>query len=209
MRANRVVRLSAVLCLALLVTLPSSLSAQPKRDSRDTWQQPDRVIDDLNLSPGQRVADIGCGGGYFVFRMAKAVAAEGKVYGTEISEKALKSVKDRVERDKLTQIEPVLSGPTDTKLPDACLDAALICNVLHHVPKDQRAALVKDIARSLKPGASLSIVDWRVDAKIDHDKDRRIPRDEFLQLAKDAGLTLDAEFHYLVHQVFLRLRKSS
>ena len=207
MRANPVIRLSAILCLALLTGLPSSLNAQPKRDSRDAWQQPDRVVADLNLSPGQKVADIGCGGGYFVFRLAKAVAPQGKVYATEISEKTLKPVKDRAERDKITQVEPVLSGPTDTKLGDESLDAAFICDVLHHVPKDQRAALVKDIARAMKPGASLFIVDWRVDATIEHDKGRRIPRDEFLQLAKDAGLTFDAEFHYLVHQVFLRLRK--
>lgn len=205
MRANRIVRLATILCLALSISF--AFAAPPRQDSRDAWQQPDRVIVDLNLSPGEKVADIGAGGGYFTYRLAKAVGTDGKVYATEISDKALKSIRDRAEREKITQIEPVLSGPTDTKLPDQSLDAAIICDVLHHVPKDQRLPLVKDIARALKPGASLFIVDWRVDAKIEHDKGRRIPHDEYLQLAKDAGLTFDAEFHYLVHQVFLRLRK--
>lgn len=181
--------------------------AARKGDSRDKWQQPDRVVSDLGLRHGSVIADIGCGRGYFTFRLGEAVGQEGKVYATEINAKVLKSVADRVKRDKLTNIETVLSEPTKTKLKPQVLDAALLVNVLHHVPKGIRPDLVKDIVRALKPGGYLFIVDWRLKAKVRWDRGRRIPRDDLVKLGTDAGLTLDAEFYYLEHQVFLRLRK--
>jgi ubiquinone/menaquinone biosynthesis C-methylase UbiE len=196
-----------VTVLLLSIALGTSLCAAAKPSGRDAWQQPARVVADLGLTAGSRVADIGCGRGYLTFRLAKAVGKEGKVFATEISEKSLKSVADRAKNDKLSHVEPVLSAPTDTKLEPACVDAAIICNVLHHVPKDQRPALAKSIAKAIKPGGFFYICDWRVDAKIQYDKGRRIPRTELVKLATDAGLPLDAEYHYLVHQVFLRFRK--
>ena len=181
--------------------------AAEKKSSREQWQQPARVMADLGLKSGMRIADIGCGRGFFTFRLAKAVGKEGKVYATEISKKAIKSVADRVRRDKLTNIEPVISEPTKTKLASESLDAAVVCLVLHHVSKKLRAPLTKDIVRAIRPGGYLYILDWRVKAGIKHDKKRRIPRDTLIKFATDAGLTLDAEFHYLKNQVFLRLRK--
>lgn len=181
--------------------------AAPKKESRDKWQQPARVMADLGLKSGMKVADIGCGRGFFTYRLAKAVGEKGRVFATEISAKAIKSVADKVKRDKITNIEPVISEPTKTKLASESVDAAVICLVLHHVPKNLRAPLTKDIARAIRPGGYLYILDWRVNADIKHDKDRRIPREGLIKLATDAGLVLDAEFHYLKNQVFLRLRK--
>ena len=198
-----------VLVLLVGVVFCTLCAAAPKKtkDNRNDWQQAARVVEDLGLKDGSRIADIGCGRGFFTYRLGKAVGQKGKVYATEISEKLLKPVSDRVKKDKLTNIEPVLSEAMDTKLAAESVDAALVVNVLHHVPKDQRAALVKNIVEAIRPGGILFIIDWRLKAKVKHDIDRRIPRDDLLKLATDTGLKLDAEFHYLEHQVFLRLRK--
>lgn len=194
--------------LAIVAAGPLWLAAAPKkRYSRDKWQQPARVVEDLGLRDGSIIADIGAGGGYFTFRLGKAVGQKGRVIATEINAKSLKAIADRVKRDKLTNIETVLSEPTRTKLESDCLDAALLANVLHHVPKGIRPALVKDIVRSIRPGGYLFIVDWRFKAKIHHDSGRRIQREDLVKLATDAGLKLDAEFFYLEHQVYLRCRK--
>ena len=188
--------LSAVVC-----------SAAARKTGRDEWQQPERVMADLGLTGGSQVADVGCGNGYFTFRLAKAVGAKGKVFATEISKGALKNVSARAAKENIKNIQTVLSEPTKTNLAAESVDAAMICNVLHHVPKKLRADLVKDIAQALKPGGAFFIIDWRVNAKVKYDKDRRIPKTDLVKLATDAGLTLDAEFHYLQNQVFLRLRK--
>jgi len=200
-------RLPVSILLAIVLAATVCAAAEKKRQSRDTWQQPDRVVKSLGLKSGQVVADVGCGSGYFTFRLAKAVGAEGKVYAEDISDKALKSLRSRVEREKLTNIAVIKGDAADIKIPDASCDAAILVNVLHHVPKEKRLGLTKDTARALKPGGRLFIIDWYVDAKIKHDLNRRIPKDQLLALGKDAGLVLESEFDYLVHQVFLCFKK--
>ena len=153
------------------------------------------------------MADVGAGDGYFTFRLADAVGEKGKVLATDIDAKALKRVEDRARRDRRANVQTVVSEPTHTKLDDASLDAAFMCDVIHHVPKDQRLPLVKDIARALKPGGFFFLIDWREKADVSCDRDRRIPLEDLIKVGTDAGLVLDAEFHYLKWQVFLRFRK--
>ena len=51
--------------------------------ARDAWQLPARVIDALRLQPGQSVADIGAGTGYFSSKLAKSAAAP-TVYAVDL-----------------------------------------------------------------------------------------------------------------------------
>jgi predicted methyltransferase len=50
---------------------------------RDHWQHPDRVAGALGLHPGDRAADLGSGGGYFTYRLARAVGPSGAVYAVD------------------------------------------------------------------------------------------------------------------------------
>ena len=208
---GKIIRNRYVVVLTAIIALAAMSPAAPQKKSRmtgrDTWQQPDRVVVDLGLKEGSTVADVGCGSGYFTFRLSKAVGEKGKVFATEISDKGLKAVADRAKKGNVKNIETVKSDPQKTKLAACSVDAAIIVNVLHHVKKDDRAALVKDVAASIKPGGSFFILDWRMKAGVKHDKHNRIPRDDLVELAEDAGLKLDAEFFYLENQVFLRFNK--
>ncbi len=185
---------------------PSALAAD-RAGGRDAWQMPDRVVRDLGLRPGDVVADVGCGGGYFTARLARAVGPKGKVWAEDISDRALAGVRNLARREGLTNVAVVKGEPTRTGLPDGALDAALIVNVYHHVPEKDRPGLTADVVRALKPGGFLYLIDWRVDAKVKYDQNRRIPKERLVRLMTEAGLVLDAEFHYLPHQVFLRFRK--
>ncbi|MGH9766518.1 MAG: class I SAM-dependent methyltransferase, partial [Blastocatellia bacterium] len=62
---------------------------------RDEWQRPAEVMDALGVKPGHRVADIGSGYGYFTFRLAARVGAEGKVYAVDIDREAINKVRQR------------------------------------------------------------------------------------------------------------------
>jgi len=192
-----------------LLLVPILVAATAPAMARDEWQQPDRVVADLNLRDGAVVADVGCGGGYFIARLAKAVGKTGTVWAEDVSDRALKRLRQRAEKEAALANVKVVKGEAEaTGLPDAALDAALFVNVYHHVPEKHRAGLTADAVRALKPGGCVFLIDWRVDAKVKWDKDCRIPRDDLIAMMTEAGLTLDAEFLYLPHQVFLRFRKA-
>lgn len=181
-------------------------------ESRDQWQQPDRVVADLGLRPHIRLADIGCGSGYFTVRLATAAGGQGVIFAVDPSPEELDTLRSRLAQTKAQNVEIIRSKGSDTCLADASCDAVLLCNVLHEVsPPSSRPALMGDIARAMRPGGSLYLLDFRKSqeaTKFDP-YEKLISREDLLQLASGAGLQLDAEFHYLKYQVFLRFRKPS
>lgn len=177
-------------------------------EDRNDWQQPDRVMSDLGMKPGTKVADIGCGDGYFALRLAKSVGKQGLVFAVDINVHSLDVLKKQAEQEHLTNVVVIVSEPTDTKLQSECVDALLVCDLLHEVPEAQRLPLVKNAVGALKPGGFLYLIDYRKSKDVKFDPyEKLIPRDNLIGICTDAGLRLDGEFHYLKYQVFLRFQK--
>lgn len=124
--------------------------------NRDAWQRPAEVFEALEVKPGSRVADIGCGFGYFTFRLAARVGKEGKVYAVDIDREAIDKVRERKEREKLSQVEPILGESADPHLPND-LDAVLIVDTYHEFREYDRT--MQAVFRALKPGGRLVIID--------------------------------------------------
>jgi predicted methyltransferase len=139
---------------ALAVISPSQESERAR--NRDEWQRPGEVMDALGLKPGHRVADIGCGLGYFTFRMAARVGTEGKVFAVDIDEEAIDKVRQRKQREKLDQVEPILGESADPRLPNE-LDVVLIVDTYHEFRDYDR--MMEAVFRALKPGGRLAIID--------------------------------------------------
>jgi predicted methyltransferase len=128
---------------------------------RDEWQRPAEVMDALGAKAGHRVADIGCGFGYFTFRLAARVGAEGKVYAVDIDEEAINKVRQRKESEKLDQVEPILGESADPRLPND-LDSVLIVDTYHEFREYDR--MMQAVFRALKPGGRLVIIDGEAPA---------------------------------------------
>jgi len=113
-------------------------------------------MDALGVKSGCRVADIGAGYGYFTFRLAARVGAEGKVYAVDIDEESINRVRQRKEREKLEQVEPILSVSADPRLPND-LDAVLIVDSYHEFREYDQT--LQAVFRALKPGGRFVIID--------------------------------------------------
>ena len=123
---------------------------------RDEWQRPGEVMDAMGVKSGHRAADIGSGYGYFTFRLAARVGAEGKVYAVDIDKEAVDKVRRRKESEKLEQVEPILGKSDDPRLPND-LDAVLIVDTYHEFREYDR--MMQAVFRALKPGGRLVIID--------------------------------------------------
>lgn len=123
---------------------------------RDKWQRPDQVIAALVIRPGERIADLGAGGGYFTTHLAKATGPTGITYAVDTDEDMLDSVEEAARQAGLTNVRPIRVDPDGPTLPER-IDLAFLCNVYHHLP-DQHPYFVR-LATQLAPGARVAIVE--------------------------------------------------
>lgn len=117
------------------------------------------------LQPGERVLDIGSGGGIDSILAARRVGSEGNVIGLDILE-------PMCERARLHAAEAGVQGWTEFRrgemeaipLPDASVDVAISNGVLNLSARKSRA--LAEIFRVLRPGGRISIADLTVEGEL-------------------------------------------
>lgn len=129
------------------------------RPEREREEAPTKLMQALKLRPGDAVADIGAGSGYFTFRLADRVGPKGKVYAVEIQQEMLDIIDKRMKARGVENIDLVLGTEKDPKLPADSVDLVLLVDVYHEFsyPFEMTAAMV----RALKPGGRLVFVEYR------------------------------------------------
>src|SRR5437588_1552033 len=83
------------------------------RPEREKEEQPARLLEILKPKPGEVVADVGAGSGYYTFRFAERVGPTGKVLAVDIQPEMLDLIKKRMRERKLENVVPVLGTLTD------------------------------------------------------------------------------------------------
>ena len=129
-----------------------------ERPERDAFQKPDQVMAALALRPGERVADVGAGSGYFTFRLARAVGPSGSVLACDTWQEMLDHIAKRMAKENPGNIRLVKVTPEDPALPPGGLDTILMVDTLHYV-KD-KPAYARTLARSLATGGRVVIIDY-------------------------------------------------
>lgn len=131
-----------------------------ERPEREQEERTDLLLQALALKPGEIVADIGAGSGYFTWRMARQVAPGGRVLAVEIQPEMLELLAANMRRrDVAAQVQPILGTERDPRLPAAGVDTILLVDVYHELeyPFEMTQAMV----RALKPGGRLVLVEYR------------------------------------------------
>ena len=129
------------------------------RPERQREEQPDRLVDSLDIPPGATVVDLGAGVGYFTWRLASKVGRAGKVIAVEIQQEMLDLLAVNLGERDIENVEAVLATPQDPRLPTAAVDLVLMVDVYHELAHP--ALTLAHIRRSLKPTGRLVIVEYR------------------------------------------------
>jgi ubiquinone/menaquinone biosynthesis C-methylase UbiE len=132
-----------------------------KLDSRErkTRMPPEATLRELGLEPGQTVADIGCGLGFFTIPAAGIVGDRGRVYAIDSSEEMLGELRSRLARTALRNVEVLRSDASSLPLSPSSVSFALLANVLHEVEDPRR--LLEEVRRILLPEGVLGLVEWQ------------------------------------------------
>jgi ubiquinone/menaquinone biosynthesis C-methylase UbiE len=176
-----------------------------KGPTRAAWQHPDRVIESLQIEPGDVVADIGAGKGYFTFRLAKAVGPEGRVYAVEVDDDLTAQLESEAQERGYENVVVVRGEFADPLLPDGTIEIVFLCNTYHHI--DDRAAYFSGVRGDLAPGGRVAVIDMKDDLKgilrLFATKDHWTPRALLEDEMREAGYRNAASFDYLPTQNFV------
>ncbi|MFO1430428.1 MAG: methyltransferase domain-containing protein [Candidatus Competibacteraceae bacterium] len=133
---------------------------------RESWEKTSKILEFLKIKPGDAVADVGSGPGYYTFKFSDMVGEDGRVYAVDTSQDMLDYIIGVARRQEIDNIRPVLARGNDTRLPPDSADFVYICSLYHAVyltsieyVKDQ---FIESIRRALKKDGRLVIVDNQV-----------------------------------------------
>jgi protein-L-isoaspartate O-methyltransferase len=130
-----------------------------ERPEREEEERPDLLLEALKLKPGEVVADIGAGSGYYTRRIAKLVGEKGLVYAVEIQQEMLDLLTNKMAELNIRNVKPILGTITDPKLPRGSVDLALMVDVYHEF--DFPYEMAQAMCDGLKPGGRLVFVEFR------------------------------------------------
>ncbi len=169
---------------------------------RDTWQKPDKVLDALDISKTDVIADIGAGGGYFTERFSIYLGASGRVYATDVQDAMLKRLNKRVKERGLHNVEVVRGKFDDPMLPQASCDLVFFSSVYKEI--DNRISYMKKIRKILKPGGRVAIIEYRPDTRtLGPPMDIRLSPEQVIDELAAAGFTLIKRYDFLPREYFL------
>ncbi len=117
----------------------------------------DQVMDTLGIKPGKNVADIGAGSGWFTVRAARRVTATGTVYAVDINPEAIRYIKERAQKENLTNVQTAMGKADSPELPPNSIDAVLMLKTYHEIAKP--VELLRNLRPALRMGARVGIID--------------------------------------------------
>jgi len=180
---------------------PSDLGLLDAPD-RDLWQRPDQIMDAMGVADASVVGDIGAGSGWFTIRLARRVGPRGIVYAEDVQKEMINATLRRVGREGFNNVKAVLGSKNDPRLPASSLDAVLMVDAYHEV--EDRVSMLANLAKALKPGGRLGIIDFRLDGTgPGPDPEERVSPDVVVNDATKAGLRLIRQEPFLPYQYFL------
>ncbi len=185
-----------------------NLAAALDQGLRDFWQKPDQVLEALGDLDGLKVADIGCGEGYFTLRLLELVGASGLVYATDIQDSVLRSLEDKIPPEYRGRVQLILSDSEHIGIPDK-VDLILLVQVLGEV--EQRESFLRQLSAIAHPETRLALIDSKHITDPDHGFTRPVNLTRLLEELNASGFVIDPEYDpsrlsFLPKQFFFVMR---
>ena len=131
------------------------------RASRERQEECTTLLAALKFKPGQVVADLGCGNGYYTLKIAPQVAPGGRVLGVDIQPEMLQLLNERARIGKVDGIEPVRGSLVDPNLPEGKVDLVLCVDAYHEFSHPEQ--MLTAIRKCLSPQGRLVLVEFRAE----------------------------------------------
>ncbi len=163
----------------------------------------DEILKTLNIQPGQTIADIGSGGGFFTFLFSHLVGDIGTVYAIDTNEDFLEYINRQATENGLTHIKTVLATEESIPIPQNSVDLVFVRNVYHHL--QNRVHYFTQVKQLLTASARVSIIEYSRHGSIFSFHRRcghNVPQEIIVEEMKNAGYKVASSFDFLPVQSF-------
>jgi ubiquinone/menaquinone biosynthesis C-methylase UbiE len=145
--------------LLLSAAFPSPQTSWETSFERQTneRQPPDKVLPAIGVRPGMVIGEVGAGRGRYTVHLAREVGDSGKIYAEDINAGSLEYLRRRSADEGIRNVETILGEVDNPLFPKASLDMAFMVLTYHHLARP--VELLKNLIPSLKPGATIVIID--------------------------------------------------
>jgi ubiquinone/menaquinone biosynthesis C-methylase UbiE len=116
------------------------------------------LVEQVNLQPGHRVVDVGCGTATLAIQLKQSCAAA-RVVGLDADENVLEIARTKV-RAEHVDIELHQGMAWEIPVEVGSLDRAVSSLVFHHLDRDAKVRTLRAMHRALRRGGELHIADW-------------------------------------------------
>ncbi|WP_129644956.1 class I SAM-dependent methyltransferase [Peristeroidobacter agariperforans] len=132
-----------------------------ERAQRESEERPQLTVAALEIKPGQTVADLGAGSGYYSFRVAPLVGERGSVLAIDVEPRMLRVISERARRDGVKNITTVLGTPSDPNLEPNSVDLLFMVDVYHEL--EYPFEVMTKVREALKPGGRVALIEYRAE----------------------------------------------
>ncbi|BFP39261.1 class I SAM-dependent methyltransferase [Flavobacteriaceae bacterium GF1] len=129
-----------------------------ERPEREKEEKATKLLENMQLSETDVIADIGAGSGYHVFKMAEK-APKGIIYAVDIQEEMLEVLKLRKREFKASNVQIVKGSEKNVNLPKNTLDKVLIVDVYHEMGYPME--MMQSIYNAMKKEGKLYLIEYR------------------------------------------------
>jgi len=164
------------------------------RKASSPQNKPDHVLDALALRPGDHVADIGVGGGYFSLRFADAVGELGRVYAVDRDPDFLALLGKAGTKRGAINVTLVPADAVTSDIPARSLDYVFLRNVYHHL--HDRVAYVNVLSGLLKRDGRVAIIEY-TEKSTGQPAGHFVPPSVIIDEMSEAGFRLDKSYDFL------------
>lgn len=171
----------------------------------NTFSDPQKIIGQCDVYPGQQIADLGAGSGVYTLALAEKIKGDikSKVFAIDIQKDLLSRIAAEAKDKNLSSVHIVwgdIEEPAGTKLKEHSINTAFIANTLFQV--EDRKTTIQEAKRILHPDGRLVIIDWSESfGNIGPKADSIITEEAARTLCEEVGLKFEhslevGEHHY-------------
>jgi ubiquinone/menaquinone biosynthesis C-methylase UbiE len=167
----------------------------------------DEILKTLNIQPGQIIADIGSGGGFFTLLFSQLIGDKGRIYAIDTNQDFLEFINTQAAKQGITNITTVRATEQTIPLPTHSIDLVFVRNVYHHL--QNRTQYFSEAKQLLTSEGRIAIIEFsRQGSRLSFHRrcGHNVPKEIIIEEMNKAGYTVSASFDFLPVQSFTIFR---